>query len=251
MKIGGIIEASREDIPGKVCMVIFTVGCNFNCEFCHNKHLLMIDAGKEYSMKQLLGLIKNNFLVNAISITGGEPTLQEDIIMLCAELKKLGKFISFDTNGSTPSIVKKLLPHIDRIALDLMGPLMEKRLEEITKTPINPNILIETFDLINQNKHVNFEIRTHYVKNLLNPRDINQIISFLKHKSFSGNYVLQQYQYSNGLEQNIKEKFQIPEHNDLLNVLKPYLKKNLPFQLYIRDEIVGYSEIHEVFQEIL
>jgi pyruvate formate lyase activating enzyme len=251
MKIGGIIEASKEDIPGKVCMVVFTIGCNFNCKFCYNKHLLMKDAGKEYSIKQLLGAIKNNFLIKAVSITGGEPTLQEDIIMLCAELKKLGIFVSIDTNGSKPSMIKQLLPHIDRIAFDLMGPLKEERLEEITQTAINPNIFIETYDLINKDRHVNFEVRTTYVKNLLTPKDINYIISFLKHKSFSGNYVLQQYQYSNGVEEKLKEKYQIPEHNDLLNILKPYLNETLPFQLYIRDDIVGYSEIHKVFQEIL
>lgn len=251
MKIGGIIDLSTKDIPGRACMVFFTVGCNFNCEFCHNKHLLRNDAGREYSIEELLNLVKSNFLVSAISITGGEPTLYEDLITLCAELKKLERFISVDTNGSRPAIVEKLLPNIDRIALDLKGPLIEKRYVEITKTPINLNLLIKTIDLINQNKYSNFEIRTTYVNNLLNSNDIQNIISFLKNQSFSGNFVLQQYQYSNGVGEKFKEKFQKPEHITLLNVLKPYLSEELPFQIYLRDDIVGYSEIHEVFQKIL
>lgn len=45
MRIGGIIDISTMDIPNKSSMVIFTVGCNLNCEFCHNKHLLPLGAG--------------------------------------------------------------------------------------------------------------------------------------------------------------------------------------------------------------
>ena len=93
MKVGGIVELSTKDIPGKACMVIFTTGCNFRCEFCHNKHLLIKDAGREYSTNELIALIKNNFLISSVSVTGGEPTLQPDLIEFCKEVKKLEKFL--------------------------------------------------------------------------------------------------------------------------------------------------------------
>jgi pyruvate formate lyase activating enzyme len=76
MKIGGILDISTKDIPHKSTMVIFTVGCNFKCEFCHNKYLLQSNVGREYSIDELIEKISTNLLVSGVSITGGEPTLQ-------------------------------------------------------------------------------------------------------------------------------------------------------------------------------
>jgi pyruvate formate lyase activating enzyme len=118
MRIGGIIDVSTKDIPNKCCMVIFTVGCNLNCSFCQNKYLLDLNVGKDWKIKEILEYVKSNFLVDSLSITGGEPTLQEDLIELCKEIKKIGKYISLDTNGTNPKIIKELIPYIDRVALD-------------------------------------------------------------------------------------------------------------------------------------
>ncbi|MFX0073589.1 MAG: 4Fe-4S cluster-binding domain-containing protein, partial [Candidatus Hermodarchaeota archaeon] len=52
MRIGGIVDISTKDIPGKVAMVFFTSGCNFSCEFCHNKNLLRKDIGKKRNQCQ-------------------------------------------------------------------------------------------------------------------------------------------------------------------------------------------------------
>ena len=60
MRIGGIIDISTKDIPGKVAIVIFTLGCNFKCEFCHNKYLLQNEVGKTTSIADLMKTIKSN-----------------------------------------------------------------------------------------------------------------------------------------------------------------------------------------------
>jgi len=251
MKVGGIVDLSTKDIPRRACMVIFTTGCNFRCEFCHNKHLLMKDAGKEYSIKNLIALVKNNFLITSVSITGGEPTLQTDIIEFCGESKKLEKYMSIDTNGYNPNIIEKLIPYIDRIAVDLKSPLKKERYKYITNTDIDPTLIEKTIKIINQNKNVDLEIRTTYVKNLLVQNDIHQIIQYLNKITFTGTFVLQQYQYSEGVGEEFKEKFQKPEHTLLLDILEQYLENDLPFKIYIRDEIVGYSEIHEIFSKLI
>jgi len=251
MKVGGIRDLSTKDIPGKACMVIFTTRCNFRCEFCHNKHLLIKDAGREYSTNELIALIKNNFLISSVSVTGGEPTLQPDLIEFCKEVAKLEKFVSIDTNGSNPERIEKLIPYIDRIAVDLKCPLKKERYEYITNTDIDPTLIEKTIKIINQNKNVDLEIRTTYVKNLLVQNDIHQIIHYLNNIRFTGTFVLQQYQYSEGVGKEHKEKFQKPEHTLLLDIVEEYLDKDLPFKLYIRDEIVGYSEIQEIFSKLI
>ena len=89
MKVGGIIDISTKDIPNKSTMVIFTVGCNLNCGFCHNKYLLLESVGKDMEVSELLEQIKSNMLVSGVSITGGEPTIQKDLLILCKEIKKI------------------------------------------------------------------------------------------------------------------------------------------------------------------
>jgi len=247
MRVGGIIDISTKDIPNRSTMVIFTVGCNLNCGFCHNKYLLHESVGKDMKVSELLEQVKSNMLVSGVSISGGEPTLQKDLLKLCKEIKNIGKYINIDTNGTNPKIISKLLPFVNRIALDLKGPLNKKRLTKITGNLMSPNPIIETFNLVSEREGIDFEVRTTYVENLMKPSDIDKIISVLRKNEFRGNFVLQQYQYSEGVGDEYKEKFQKPEHDALIDLLRPYKDLVLSFNIFLRDEVVGYSKIEKLF----
>ena len=248
MRVGGIIDISTKDIPNKSTMVIFTVGCNLSCEFCHNKYLLHEGVGRNIDIPKLMEQIKSNMLVSSVSISGGEPTLQKELLELCKEIKNVGKYISIDTNGTNPKSITELLPYINRVALDMKGPLNNKRLTKITGNQVNINLIVETFETVNNHEDIDFEIRTTYVENLTKPNDIDKIILFLRNNKFRGSFVLQQYQYSEGVGEEHKQKFQKPEHITLLNILKPYRNMKLPFQIYLRDDIVGYSLINKLYE---
>ncbi|MFX1572695.1 MAG: anaerobic ribonucleoside-triphosphate reductase activating protein [Promethearchaeota archaeon] len=246
MKIGGLIDISTKDIPQKSAMVIFTVGCNFQCDYCHNKYLLQPNVGRDYEITELMKTIKTNVLVNGISISGGEPTLQPDLMELCKEINRIGKYISIDTNGSNPEVIKEITPYIDRVALDLKGPMNKEKMEKITGVSVDLNKIIETITFLNQQKELDFEIRTTYVGKLLSPNDFEEILIFLEDNGFTGNFVLQQYQFLEGVGEPFKKVFSKPEHDFLLNLLKPYKNRNFPFQIYLRDEIVGYCSLDEI-----
>ncbi|MFW9827117.1 MAG: anaerobic ribonucleoside-triphosphate reductase activating protein [Candidatus Thorarchaeota archaeon] len=247
MKLGGIIDISTKDIPNKSCMVLFTVGCNFKCEFCHNKYLLQPNVGKEYEVKDLVDKIKTNALVSGVSITGGEPTLQNDLVDLCKEIRKQTEnYLSIDTNGSNPELIGKITPYINRVALDLKGPLIQETYRKIIKTNVDISKIIQTINLLNQNKDIDFEIRTTYVLNLLEPDDIERIINFLHDSNFKGNYVLQQFQYREEVGERFKKAFLKPEHDILLKILEQYKNLELPFKLFLRDDIIGYCEIDKL-----
>lgn len=248
MRVGGIVDISTKDIPNRSAMVIFTVGCNLSCGFCHNKYLLYEDIGRDIDVPELMEQIKSNMLVSAVSISGGEPTLQKDLLELCKEVHQFGKYVNIDTNGTKPNTIKELLPYISRIALDLKGPVSNKRLAKITGNRLNSNLIIETFNIVNSYEDIDFEIRTTYVENLMKPNDIDKIIIFLKRNRFRGDFVLQQYQYSEGVGEDYKDMFQQPEHITLLNILKPYKNMELPFQIYLRDDIIGYSKIDKLYE---
>lgn len=246
INLGGILDISTIDVPGKASMVIFTVGCNFKCNFCHNKHLLQPNVGKSYPISKLIKIIESNPLISSISISGGEPTLQEDLLNFCKELNKLEKYISIDTNGSNPDKIKELIPYINRVALDLKGPLNQNKLEKITGVKVNLNKIIETIDFLKIQEDLDFEIRTTFVESLLSTVDFGEILNFLKEIGFKGNFVLQQYQYFEGVGDKFKELFLKPEHDILLKLLKPYKNKNFPFKIFLRDETVGYCIIDEL-----
>jgi pyruvate formate lyase activating enzyme len=246
MKIGGIVDISTVDIPHKSAMVIFTVGCNFKCSFCHNKYLLQPNVGREYEINELINKIETNELVSGVSITGGEPTLQNDLLALCIEIQKIDKYISIDTNGSFPEIIKNIAPYINRIALDLKGPLVSEKLNRITGVAVDIKKIKETIDFLNVQENIDFEIRTTYLENILSSEDFELIIDFLKNVGFNGSFVLQQYQFSEGVGEEFKKIFSKPEHDLLVNLLKPYKDLDLPFYIFIRDEIVGYCNIKDV-----
>lgn len=246
MRIGGIIDISTKDIPHRSSMVIFTVGCNFKCEFCHNKYLLQPNVGREYTISELIGKIKTNLLVSGVSITGGEPTLQDDLPELCREIHKINRFLNVDTNGSNPDVIEKIAPFISRVALDLKSPLKPEKMEKITGVKINLDKIFETIKFLRTQKDIDFEIRTTYVEKLLDADDISEIINYLRNIKFNGNFVLQQYQYREGVGERFKDVFLKPEHDVLHNLLKPFKGLRLPFKIFLRDEIVGYCSIDEL-----
>ena len=56
--------------------------------------------------------------------------------------------------------------------------------------------------------------------------------------------MLQQYQFSEGVGNDLKDKFEKPQHVILIDILKPYQQVSLPFKIFIRDDVVGYSEFN-------
>jgi len=246
MRVGGIVDISTKDIPGRSSMVIFTVGCNFKCEYCHNKYLLQPNVGREYEIKEIIDIISTNLLVSGVSITGGEPTLQKDLLELCKQIQKIDKYLSIDTNGSNPDVIKKIAPYINRVALDLKGPPDLDKLKKIAGVKVDLGKINETIGFLNSQQDIEFEIRTTYVENLLTPYDLEEIMKFLNKIGFKANFVIQQYQFFEGVGEEFKKIFSKPEHDALVNVLQPYKDIDLSFKIFLRDEIVGYCSINEM-----
>ena len=63
---------------------------------------------------------------------------------------------------------------------------------------------------------------------------------------FKGSFVLQQYQFSEGVGEEFKRIFSKPEHDLITNLVKPFNELDLPFNIFIRDEIVGYCNIKDL-----
>jgi len=151
--------------------------------------------------------------------------------------------VSVDTNGSHPEIIEGLLPYVARIALDLKAPLElnGNRLKQIINTNLNPQKIKDTIKIVQSSKNIQFEIRTTYVKKLHTPDDLKSIINYLKKINFNGDYVIQQYQYSDGVGENYKELFEEPSFEEIKDILNDY--ENLSYKIYVRAREIGYTQI--------
>ncbi len=126
MVIAGLQKMTLLDYPGKVACTVFLQGCNFRCPFCHNRDLLEA-APEAISTDELLAFLKKRQgLLDAVCISGGEPTLHPDLEALIREIKALGYAIKLDTNGSNPAVLKRLVSNglLDYVAMDVKnGPV--------------------------------------------------------------------------------------------------------------------------------
>lgn len=110
------------DYPGKVACTVFLQGCNFRCPFCHNSDLLGKDGPEEIPVETLMAfLTKRVGLLDAVCVTGGEPTLQKDLRTLLEQIKSLGYLVKLDTNGGRPQVLKELVEVglVDYVAMDI------------------------------------------------------------------------------------------------------------------------------------
>lgn len=128
MIIAGLDKNSFVDYPGKIAATVFTPYCNLNCYYCHNRILLLSDAGKsQFTVNEVVAFLeKRKGFLDGVVITGGEPTLQEGLKEFIQIVKALGYAVKLDTNGTNPEILKELLNKglLDYVAMDIKSPLL-------------------------------------------------------------------------------------------------------------------------------
>jgi pyruvate formate lyase activating enzyme len=141
MIFGGLQKNSFSDYPGGISCVVFLTGCNFHCPYCHNPDLARgaTADGGELSLPWLRDFLtaRKGFL-DAVVVSGGEPTLQTDLAELCACVREAGYPLKLDTNGSNPDALRRLLAEnlVDYIAMDVKtAPEATCRGSQPTSTP--------------------------------------------------------------------------------------------------------------------
>lgn len=194
MKIQGLQKTTLLDYPGHVAATIFLGGCNFRCPFCHNMNIVDPDFSKDESLKNeyteeevLSFLEKRNGILEAVCITGGEPTLYNDLPEFIKKIKGIGTYkIKLDTNGTNSKMLQMLINDglIDYVAMDIKSS-EEKYYESIgldNKTS-NINAIIDRVkESINIliNSEIEYEFRTTIVDKLHTKEEIIGIGKLIK-----------------------------------------------------------------------
>ncbi len=172
MQIGGVQKTSLLDFPEKICAIVFTQGCNFRCGYCHNPELITLKEPAWTSAGFLDFLKTRQGKLDGVVITGGEPCLQYDLIDFIKKIKTLGFLVKLDTNGTFPEMIKKALPHIDYIAMDIKAPL--HKYKNIVGINVNIQNIKDSIDII-MNSGVDYEFRTTVVRSQLSIDDFADI----------------------------------------------------------------------------
>ena len=183
IKIGGLQKTTLIDYPGKVACTIFLSGCNFRCPFCYNAEMVLPEKIKRQPVipeKEVFAFLKDRQgLLEAVCITGGEPTINADLPVFIRKIKKLGYLVKLDTNGSNPVMLKKLIAQklVDYVAMDIKAPLGGKSpnaYKDATGGKANIEKIKKSIEIIKQSG-VDYEFRTTVVPGIHEKEDILEL----------------------------------------------------------------------------
>lgn len=204
MILGGFQKLTLIDYPGKIATTVFTVGCSFRCPFCHNPELVNLRlAHNEESEKKFFDFLKNRQgKLEGVCITGGEPTIQPDIVEFIKKIKKLGFLVKLDSNGTRPDVLKKLLDAklLDFIAMDIKNQPKNYAKTVGGKSDIKRIRL--SAELI-MNSKIPYEFRTTVVPGIHTEKDFAEIAKWIKGARA---YYLQEYREGKILDEKLKKK---------------------------------------------
>lgn len=190
--IKGFLGTSLIDYPGKVAAVVFLAGCNMRCPYCHNQ--LLLDRNSELqdlSVDELIdALNRRRKLLDAVVVTGGEPTYHPQLTHLLRHLRMTELEIKLDTNGLRTNILAAVLGEglVDYVAIDVkMAP--ERYPAELKTLKDAAQRLTATVELVKASD-VDYEFRTTCVPGMVREEDIRLISQMIKGAPA---YYLQQY----------------------------------------------------------
>jgi pyruvate formate lyase activating enzyme len=224
MKIGGLQKVSLIDYPDAICAVVFLQGCNFKCSYCHNPQLvepkLFTPCLEEKIILEFLAARIGK--LDAVTVTGGEPTIQKDLMRFIKLVKKMGFAVKLDSNGTQPKVIKEFIDAklLDFIAMDIKAPL--EKYKSIVKVPVDTQSIEESIKLILKSR-IPHEFRTTVVKSQLTEKDILEIAKLI---SGAKRYALQRFVPTKTLDKKFLKEKTYPD--DELENIKIRLEKEIP-----------------------
>ncbi len=214
--IKGFLDVSTVDYPGHVSSVVWFCGCPFRCPFCYNADVARADGCFGVETQELISKIRSTLLLNdAVTITGGEPTLQiEALVEVLKAAKKMGLKTQINTNGFFPENLKRALPYLDLVAIDVKTRLDPSSYGKLIGGAQDGHKAIEnlkkSLELL-KGSDCTVQIRTTVIPGM---NDDPKIISEISEQvSWADYYVLRKFRRWSCMDESFKD---IEEPDDLL-----------------------------------
>ena len=232
MEFVGIDKFSLLDFDEKVSVVLFSPVCNFRCPFCHNGELVLFPDSEpgipEEDFFAFLETRKNR--LEGVAITGGEPTVNADLVDFIKKIKERDLLVKLDSNGTRPDILKTLIDNslVDYIAMDIKSSKEGYPFACGLKS-MDLSVIEESVNLL-MNAGIEYEFRTTVSRELHSEKEFRAIAEWIKGCSA---YYLQSYRPSETLlahmmDDNFKASFP--------TVFTPYTNEELK---NIRDMLIS------------
>lgn len=180
MEFVGLDKMSLLDYEDYVSAVIFSPACNFRCPFCHNG-ASVLNASTEIPFEEILTFLKSRKgLLDAVVVTGGEPTLMPDLENKIHQIKELGYEVKLDTNGTNPELLKQLIDEklIDYVAMDIKNSPAKYTLTAGCQK-VDLEKIKQSIDIL-KTSGIRHEFRTTLVKEFHDFKDIKEIGKLLE-----------------------------------------------------------------------
>jgi pyruvate formate lyase activating enzyme len=196
MKIHHLHLTTLIDYPDEVASIVFLGGCNLNCGYCYNKPLARSDPKLPVlsTSHVLKTLARRKPYIQAVVVTGGEPTIHVELPELLYCLKIEGFKVKLDTNGTNPKRLSQILNQklVDYVAMDIKAPLETYHL--VAGAPIDTAGLKASMAML-VDDGVQFEFRTTLWKGLFSEPSFRQMVTDfpLLQTAGSRRYYLQNY----------------------------------------------------------
>ncbi|MAF33495.1 MAG: anaerobic ribonucleoside-triphosphate reductase activating protein [Desulfobacterales bacterium] len=219
MVIGGLQKNSLIDFPGKVSCVLFFSGCNFDCPYCHNPELSKGEPQNKSFLSEehiFSFLASRRGLLDGVVFSGGEPTIQDDLLSICEKVKQLGYSVKVDTNGSRPEVIRHLLKEgfVDYIAMDIKTDPFDY--SPVIKNEIEPDDIFSSIRIIMASA-INYEFRTTCIRPFVNESVVERIAQYIKGSML---YALQRFHPAVMLHPEFFQNNEIGYNDQKLNYLK-------------------------------
>ncbi|HHY91254.1 MAG TPA: anaerobic ribonucleoside-triphosphate reductase activating protein, partial [Clostridiales bacterium] len=118
--------------------------------------------------------------IDAVCISGGEPTLYEDLPEWIGRIKEKGFLIKLDTNGTKPKMLRTLLDQnlLDYVAMDVKAPW--GKYGQVVGAEADVEAVRESVNILKGENRIEVEFRTTVCSEYLSLKDILEIAEELK-----------------------------------------------------------------------
>ena len=181
MYFSGIDKFSLVDYDEKISCTLFLHDCNFRCPFCHNSALVTGKASIQIPEEEILAYLESRKgVIDAVVITGGEPTLHPELPDFIKKVKKMGYLVKLDTNGTNPEMLMDLVKHrlLDYVAVDIKNS-KEKYALTVGLKSLDLDKVCKTVDFLLEN-HVDYEFRTTVIDEFHKLEDMIELGEWIK-----------------------------------------------------------------------
>ena len=221
MKIAGYEKLSVQDYPDHISCIIFTQGCNMKCPFCQNSELIPTDSTLLVDEKEILDyLTLRKNVLNGVTISGGEPTIQKDLKDFIKKVKEIGYDVKLDTNGLNNKVLEELVNEnlIDYVAMDIKNSLPKySKTSGIEK--ISTDNFLNSIEFLKTQKKIDYEFRTTIIEEHHSLQDVLDIINLIgDSKYFLQNFKMSDFVIDKSLHEISEEKLLL--WNEILKTFK-------------------------------